>query len=81
MSDRTMNSINRYLQSVGINPVYLSAILAILASGYFLYRGDIKNWDNLSNPAKMNDVTLFAVTVVIIIFALLQLFGVLVLRF
>ena len=58
----------------------LFAVVGVVASAFFIRRGDIKNWSSLNAPTKMNDITIFGTTAIFIIFAILEHFGIVVLK-
>ena len=81
MSNKAINGVMHSLQSIGISPVILFAVISTIASVFFLRRGDLKNWEKLDTPTKMNDITIFGAAVVFILFTFLQVLGILVLKF
>ncbi len=76
MSNKAIAGIWKYINSIGVNPWALFAILGIAISVVSIKKGDLRNWEQLSTPTKMNNITIYGATLLLTIFAILNMLGV-----
>jgi len=73
--DKQIDNLRIFLQSHGINPLYVATIVMIVLS--ISYKKDLKNWKNVELSRKWFISSILTATVLCVLVCILSLFGIL----